>query len=61
MHTTASSRPEPQIPAGEGAKLALISKDMRGDAARISNEIEYVELTTDAEFQQRFADALIFG
>ncbi|MFA6666011.1 MAG: ASKHA domain-containing protein [Armatimonadota bacterium] len=47
--------------AGEGAKLALISKDMRGDAARISNEIEYVELTTDAEFQQRFADALIFG
>jgi uncharacterized 2Fe-2S/4Fe-4S cluster protein (DUF4445 family) len=47
--------------AGEGAKLSLISTDMRNDAARISDEIEYVELTTDLQFQERFADALMFG
>jgi uncharacterized 2Fe-2S/4Fe-4S cluster protein (DUF4445 family) len=34
---------------------------MRSDAVRISDEIEYVELTTDLQFQERFADALMFG
>lgn len=47
--------------AGEGSKLALISLDARGDADRIANSVEYVELTTDFGFQERFADALMFG
>lgn len=47
--------------AGEGAKLALISLDARADADRIADGIEYVELTTDPGFQERFADALMFG
>ena len=47
--------------AGEGAKLALISLDMREDADRIAESIEYVELTTEPGFQERFADALMFG
>ena len=47
--------------AGEGAKLALISLDARNDADRIADSIEYVELTTDPGFQDRFADALMFG
>lgn len=47
--------------AGEGAKLALISLDIREDADRIADSIEYVELTTDPGFQERFADALMFG
>lgn len=47
--------------AGEGAKLALISLDARRDADRIAEDIEYVELTTDPGFQDRFAEALMFG
>ena len=47
--------------AGEGAKLALISMDARRDAERIAERIEYIELTTDPGFQERFADALMFG
>ena len=47
--------------AGEGAKLALISKEAREDADRIATSIEYIELTTDPGFQERFADALMFG
>ena len=47
--------------AGEGAKLALISLDMRGDAGRIADSIEYVELTTEPGFQEKFADALMLG
>ena len=46
--------------AGEGAKLALISTDIRHDADRIAESIEYIELTTDMAFQERFADALMF-
>ena len=47
--------------AGEGAKLALISLDEREDADRIGDSVEYIELTTDLGFQERFADALMFG
>ncbi|HUV05667.1 MAG TPA: ASKHA domain-containing protein [Armatimonadota bacterium] len=47
--------------AGEGAKLALISLDMRGDAECIAESTEYVELTTETGFQERFADALMLG
>jgi len=47
--------------AGEGAKLALISLRAREDADRIAESVEYVELTTDSGFQERFADALTFG
>ncbi len=47
--------------AGEGAKLALISLDAREDADRIADSVEYVELTTDRGFQDRFTDALAFG
>lgn len=47
--------------AGEGAKLALISSDSREDADTIASTVEYVELTIDIGFQDRFADALTFG
>lgn len=47
--------------AGEGAKLALLSVDLRDKADRIADSIEYIELTTDLGFQERFADALAFG
>ena len=47
--------------AGEGAKLSLISLDMRKDADHIADFVEYIELTTDLGFHERFADALAFG
>ncbi|MDH7481206.1 MAG: ASKHA domain-containing protein [Armatimonadota bacterium] len=47
--------------AGEGAKLALLSTDERSEADRIAQSIEYVELTTDSSFQEKFAEALMFG
>jgi uncharacterized 2Fe-2S/4Fe-4S cluster protein (DUF4445 family) len=47
--------------AGEGSKAALISMDARSDADRIAHVVEYIELTTDFGFQERFADALMFG
>jgi len=46
--------------AGEGARLALISKDMREHAERLAQSVQYVELTIDSEFQERFAEALLF-
>jgi uncharacterized 2Fe-2S/4Fe-4S cluster protein (DUF4445 family) len=47
--------------AGEGAKLSLISVNAREDVDRIAAAVEYVELTTDFGFQERFADALMFS
>ncbi|MDI6828866.1 MAG: ATP-binding protein, partial [Armatimonadota bacterium] len=47
--------------AGEGAKLALLSTDERSEADRIGRSIEYIELTTDSGFQEKFAEALMFG
>lgn len=47
--------------AGEGAKLSLLSVDARRDADNIADTVEYVELTTDSGFEERFVDALTFG
>lgn len=47
--------------AGEGAKLSLVSASARKDVDRIASTVEYVELTTDFGFQERFADALMFS
>lgn len=47
--------------AGEGAKLALISMDMRSEADEIGRSVEYIELTTHPGFQDRFSEELMFG
>jgi uncharacterized 2Fe-2S/4Fe-4S cluster protein (DUF4445 family) len=47
--------------AGEGAKLALISRKILKDADRVAESVEHVELMLDAGFQDRFADAMMFG
>lgn len=47
--------------AGEGAKLALISSDIRRDADKIGSQVDYIELTTNMGFQEKFADALMFA
>jgi uncharacterized 2Fe-2S/4Fe-4S cluster protein (DUF4445 family) len=47
--------------AGEGAKLALISTEMRSEADEIARSMEYIELTTHPGFQDRFSEELMFG
>lgn len=46
--------------AGAGAKLALCSQEMRQRATRIAQSVTYLELSTDARFNDLFIDALEF-
>ncbi|MFX0097532.1 MAG: ASKHA domain-containing protein [Candidatus Hodarchaeota archaeon] len=41
-----------------GAKMALLSKEVRSVARRLSKSIEYVELTAEPDFKQEFVDSL---
>jgi uncharacterized 2Fe-2S/4Fe-4S cluster protein (DUF4445 family) len=47
--------------AGYGARMALLSKAMRTEAARIARAVKYVELTTDPEFGAIFVSSTRFG
>jgi uncharacterized 2Fe-2S/4Fe-4S cluster protein (DUF4445 family) len=47
--------------AATGARMALVYGDSREEAHRISRCSTYVELAGRADFQQRFADALVFA
>ncbi|MBW1778611.1 MAG: DUF4445 domain-containing protein [Deltaproteobacteria bacterium] len=44
--------------AGDGCRAALHNIDKREEAEWISSKIEYVELTTEPDFQDEFLDAL---
>jgi uncharacterized 2Fe-2S/4Fe-4S cluster protein (DUF4445 family) len=44
--------------AGVGAKQMLLSKTRRQEAAQVVDEIEYIELTTDPQFSDRFMKAM---
>jgi len=44
--------------AGTGAKLALLARGAREDAAALRDAVEYVELSTTPGFQDAFADAM---
>jgi uncharacterized 2Fe-2S/4Fe-4S cluster protein (DUF4445 family) len=46
--------------AGEGARLALVNTDKRKEADEVARKIEYVELTTEPDFQKLFVTALGF-
>jgi uncharacterized 2Fe-2S/4Fe-4S cluster protein (DUF4445 family) len=45
--------------AGAGARMALLSMAQRERAARIAQQVEYVELTAEGNFQSEFARALV--
>ena len=47
--------------AGSGAKLALLSKAMRAEAREITRKVEYVELSNDSAFYERFTGAMFLG
>ncbi len=46
--------------ASSGAKLALLSRDLKEEAESISKETEYIELSARADFQEEFAMAMGF-
>jgi uncharacterized 2Fe-2S/4Fe-4S cluster protein (DUF4445 family) len=46
--------------AGDGARIALLDRDKRAEADRIAREVEYIELTIEAEFQNEFMEAMQF-
>jgi uncharacterized 2Fe-2S/4Fe-4S cluster protein (DUF4445 family) len=45
--------------AGAGARMALLSHVQRERARQIARQVEYVELTTEPEFESQFAQALL--
>lgn len=46
--------------AAVGSKMALMSKEAREEAVKISKSTEYIELATDPNFQNEFMEAMMF-
>ena len=44
--------------AGDGARLALLDRDKRREAETLARQVEYIELSSDPDFQEAFIDAL---
>jgi uncharacterized 2Fe-2S/4Fe-4S cluster protein (DUF4445 family) len=46
--------------AGSGARMALLSVSARERASRISEQVQYLELSGRPDFQDEFAGAMLF-
>jgi uncharacterized 2Fe-2S/4Fe-4S cluster protein (DUF4445 family) len=46
--------------AGEGAKMVLLSQNERNGATALLNQVEYVELSDRADFNDKFVEQLSF-
>ena len=46
--------------AGDGARIALLNREKREEAEDVAREVEYMELTIEADFQREFIEALEF-
>jgi uncharacterized 2Fe-2S/4Fe-4S cluster protein (DUF4445 family) len=46
--------------AGDGARIALLNVDKRKEANEVARKVQYVELTTDADFERQFVQAMHF-
>jgi uncharacterized 2Fe-2S/4Fe-4S cluster protein (DUF4445 family) len=46
--------------AGSGAKMALLSRAARARAAALPAQVEYLELSGRPDFQEQFAEAMLF-
>jgi uncharacterized 2Fe-2S/4Fe-4S cluster protein (DUF4445 family) len=44
--------------AGDGARLALLNRGLRAEAARLAGWVEHVQIATDPEFQPEFVAAM---
>jgi len=46
--------------AGSGARMALLSREALAEASRLVEQVEYLELSARHDFQDQFAEAMIF-
>ena len=46
--------------AGDGARIALLNVDKRREANEIARQVEYIELTTEPDFETEFMQAMYF-
>ena len=46
--------------AGDGARYALLNLGKRRDAARVAEEVEFIELALDPDFQREYVKAMTF-
>ncbi len=46
--------------AGDGARIALLNVDKRKEANEVARKVQYIELTTDADFERQFVQAMHF-
>jgi uncharacterized 2Fe-2S/4Fe-4S cluster protein (DUF4445 family) len=46
--------------AGDGARFALMNLGKRDEAAWAANNVRYVELATDPDFQREYVQAIHF-
>jgi len=44
--------------AGDGARMALLNVDKRGEADRFARQVEYIELTVSSEFEKTFVQSM---
>jgi len=44
--------------AGDGARIALLDREKRMEAEKVARQVEYLELTIEADFQQEFMAAM---
>jgi uncharacterized 2Fe-2S/4Fe-4S cluster protein (DUF4445 family) len=44
--------------AGDGARLALLNREKRAEADEIARQVEYMELSIEADFQEEFIEAM---
>lgn len=44
--------------AGDGARLALLNKDKRIEAAEVASKVEFIETAVEKDFQKKFMDAI---
>jgi uncharacterized 2Fe-2S/4Fe-4S cluster protein (DUF4445 family) len=44
--------------AGDGARIALLNRGKREEAARIARQVNYIETAVDPEFQNEFVGAI---
>ena len=47
--------------AGVGARQMLLSRSLRDEAVRLTQGVEYIELTTYPEFTPTFVDHMYFA
>ncbi|PKM79521.1 MAG: ferredoxin [Firmicutes bacterium HGW-Firmicutes-14] len=46
--------------AGDGAQAALLDKNKRIEAKEVAESVEFIETAVEADFQERFAEAMAF-